>query len=612
MKHAILLAAALLVFTHAAQAQPGTCWAAVGSTGTSAGCPATGSPTIQAYVSAYNTFLNATPQPALTQPFANDLQLVGAEANWIENCPTTGTCVYNSVPIQEAFVSNILQKSGATGVVWNIDYMPYMMSPEYIAATGFSCAATYAASTCTRLTTNLAFYDAIQPWIAAQGLTLRLAPISFGVPGGGAPWLICGLTPSTMTVAQRLACEEPFLAAMVAHAHNLSPSVSFHTIIAAHEPVEADNASTGQTLSTADWNTLIAGLCPAIHAATGGSAVLCASGYTMADGAYATNVIGSVPSGMQVFGAEIYFRSFDATPSWSNQPGVYSGWAAAATTAGLQVQIDESGPPSYCPSGSNVACQSQQINGCGWPGMVNDNTSGAFWPWLFGFSSAIGATRTTIFGTQPFALLQDGSCSDHTPVTSYTWQMLSALPSSPTITGLAWKAASLGFAPPLPPPPPPPPALPNSIPITNFTAPVNKFQNYVLLASSANVTGPGQPISNGSIGQPSGASFTVLYVDQEAMRVTAAQVSPTAAVFVERGWDGTGTQAHSTTASVYVTIPQYFTYVGLWGACNAAAQFVLPVINDWSDAIYDCQNGVWVNTNSNIWHRMLRGLHLTH
>jgi hypothetical protein len=142
-----------------------------------------------------------------------------------------------------------------------------------------------------------------------------------------------------------------------------------------------------------------------------------------------------------VFGAEIYFRSFDATPSWSNQPGVYSGWAAAATTAGLQVQIDESGPPSYCPSGSNVACQSEQINGCGWLGMVTYNTSGAFWPWLFKFSSAIGATRTTIFGTQPFALLQNGSCSDNTP-TNYTWQMLSSLPTAPTITGYGWRAAS--------------------------------------------------------------------------------------------------------------------------------------------------------------------------
>jgi hypothetical protein len=616
MKHAILIFAALFVFAHAGNAQPGTCWAAPGAAGTSTGCPPTGSPTIQAYISAYNTFLNANIEPALSQPLANDLELVGASANWIENCPTTGTCPYNDPAIQEAFVSNIIQKSGATGVVWNIDYMPYLMSPEYIAATGFSCAATYATATCTRLTTNLAFYDAMDSFIAAQNLTLRLAPISFGVPGGGAPWLVCGLTPATMTVAQRLACEEPYLAAMVAHIHSLG--VSLHTVIVAHEPVEADPASTGQTLSTADWNTLIGGLCPAIHAATGGSAVLCASGYTMADGAYVANVTGSVPSGMQVFGGEIYFRSFDSTPSWSAQPAVYQGWAAGAIAAGLQVQIDESGPPGYCPSGSGVLCQSELINGCGWPGMETYNANGAFWTWLFQFSASIGATRTSVFYDQPFALLQSGACNDNTPVTSYTWQMLSAIPSGPTVTGLDWKAASL---------PPAPPAPQNLVATTTFAAPVNKSQGWVYLASSANVGGPGNPISNGSIGQPSGESYTVLYVDQEAMRVTIAPVSPNAAVLVERGWDGTGTQTHSTSATVWVAIPQAFTYIGLQGACNAAAQFILPLINDWSGAIYDCQNGVWVNTLQrsyramamrpappapapSVWKRILRALHL--
>lgn len=131
----IILCAALMgCFAHDGKAQPGTCWAAPGAAGTSASCPATGSPTIQAYVSAYNTFLNATWPgiQALSQPkIANDLELVGASANWIENCPTTGTCLYNSAAVQEAFVANVLKKSGATGVIWNIDYMPYMLSTGY-------------------------------------------------------------------------------------------------------------------------------------------------------------------------------------------------------------------------------------------------------------------------------------------------------------------------------------------------------------------------------------------------------------------------------------------------------------------------------------------------
>src|ERR1700690_1175301 len=113
-----------LVTLTSLHAQPGTCWAALGSSATSGSCPTTGSPTIKAYVSAYNTFLNST-WPIGSGKVANDLQLVGASANWVENCPTTGTCVYNSVPVQEAFISDIIKKSGATGVIWNIDYMPY-------------------------------------------------------------------------------------------------------------------------------------------------------------------------------------------------------------------------------------------------------------------------------------------------------------------------------------------------------------------------------------------------------------------------------------------------------------------------------------------------------
>jgi hypothetical protein len=278
-------------------------------------------------------------------------------------------------------------------------------------------------------------------YLASNGYTIRLAPISFGVPGGGNPWTICGLAPSTMTVAQRITCEKPYLAAMVAHMHALSPSVTATTIIAAHEPVEVDATSTGQTLSVADWHTLLAGLCPGIHAATGGSGITCSSGYSMADGAYVTNVTSSVPSGMQALGLDVYFRSFDSTPSWSNQPGVYQGWASSAIGAGLQVQIDEAGPPGYCPNGSGVGCNGNLIWGCAGPQMETYNANGAFSSWLFRWASAIGATVATLFNTGPMSLLQNGSCTD-TSTSGYTNTMLNSIPSVPTITGYEWLAAS--------------------------------------------------------------------------------------------------------------------------------------------------------------------------
>jgi hypothetical protein len=442
----LALTGSILCWLIAVKAQSGSCYAGFAAQGATTGCPATGSPTIQAYIGAFNTFLNSTYPAIFSSPqphIPSDLEMVGMSANWIENCPTTGTCVYNSATVQESFTS-LMTQSGATGVVVNLDYMPYMMSTEYTSATGYSCSATYATSTCTRLQGNLSFYDVMFLYWKAHGLTIRLAPISYGVPGGGSPWQICGLTPSTMTVAQRITCEGPYLAAMVAHNHNLSPSVSIGTVIAAHEPTEADSASTGQTLSVADWNTLLSGLCPDIHNATGGSGVLCSSGYTMADGSYATNVTGSIPTGMQAFGTEIYFRSFDSTPSWSNQPGVYTGWAAAAKTAGLAVQMDESGPPGYCPNGSGLLCNSELINGCGWPGMETYGANQAFFTWLYRYAAATGMSPVTIFYDQPFALLATGSCSSNTPNTSYTWNMLSNLPASPTVSGNSWKASGLG------------------------------------------------------------------------------------------------------------------------------------------------------------------------
>ena len=67
--------------------QVGTCYTSLPPVAVSSGCPATGSPTIQAYIAAFNTFLKNTwptifglPQP----PIKNDLQMVGMSASWIE------------------------------------------------------------------------------------------------------------------------------------------------------------------------------------------------------------------------------------------------------------------------------------------------------------------------------------------------------------------------------------------------------------------------------------------------------------------------------------------------------------------------------------------------
>ena len=89
-------------------------------------------------------------------------------------------------------------------------------------------------------------------------------------------------------------------------------------------------------------------------------------------------------------------------------------------------------------------------------------------------------------------------------------------------------------------------AAPTVLPTTTLSSAVTSNQNYVFLASVSNVEpGPVEPVSNGDIGHPVGASWTVLYIGAEAIRVTETPGTSSQPVYVERGWQGTGTEAHN-------------------------------------------------------------------
>lgn len=141
-------------------------------------------------------------------------------------------------------------------------------------------------------------------------------------------------------------------------------------------------------------------------------------------------------------------------------------------------------------------------------------------------------------------------------------------------------------------------AAPTVLPTTTLSSAVTSNQNYVFLASVSNVNGPSQPVSNGDIGNPVGASWTVLYIGTEAIRVTQTPGTSSQPVYVERGWQGTGTEAHNSGDLVWVATPSQLFYnispLLPAGACTRSSLSVVPEINIRTGQFSDCLGGVWV------------------
>lgn len=128
------------------------------------------------------------------------------------------------------------------------------------------------------------------------------------------------------------------------------------------------------------------------------------------------------------------------------------------------------------------------------------------------------------------------------------------------------------------------------------TLPNALAQNYVgpiQLASNANVFPPGLPgPPSGGIGEGTGQSLTILFVDSEAMCVQAIQ-GPY--LIVERGCQGTPQQAHNAGAKVWINGSQFYRqYSNPSGACSLANIPFLPVIVIDNATFWNCVNSVWV------------------
>jgi len=120
-----------------------------------------------------------------------------------------------------------------------------------------------------------------------------------------------------------------------------------------------------------------------------------------------------------------------------------------------------------------------------------------------------------------------------------------------------------------------------------------QYPQTIFLGSVTGITLPGQPTSTSEIGTPTGASFTLLYVDKEQMQVIGVNTTLNT-VLVNRGYNGTAATAHISGATVYFGPPEYFSNDGYFnpfgpiGACNPTVQLVLPRLVPETGLLYNC------------------------
>ena len=97
----------------------------------------------------------------------------------------------------------------------------------------------------------------------------------------------------------------------------------------------------------------------------------------------------------------------------------------------------------------------------------------------------------------------------------------------------------------------------------------------VVVASTTDITAPG-----------TGATLTMIYIDQELMAVRAVPVAGT--LTVARGAGGTRAAKHAVGAFVYAGNPNAFTTVDPSGKCTAADERFMPVINTRTGTVWNC------------------------
>lgn len=265
-------------------------WAQPCSITNTVNCPQTGiyagSPTLPEFLNgAYSSFMGLEAYGAtLPQaPVTLSAQLTGLSATYISGdprtCPFTGSCIYNNLANEEAYIRSLLNPYpagvGLKSVDINIWMGPFMEASQYpaaCAALGYCGNPGYPAW----YTNSLALYDQVIPYIQSFGAQVRLAPVP--TPDVLAA---CGIAryPGVYTEAQVEACLKPLEVVMVERYH-----VDFMSVV--HEVcgvLQLQFNTPGCAFSTADSVTLAANLAKAVRANSSYGGIKIGAGAALGD-----------------------------------------------------------------------------------------------------------------------------------------------------------------------------------------------------------------------------------------------------------------------------------------------------------------------------------------
>jgi len=344
--HNILVPRAILSLLFAA-----TIWAQPCTISSTVNCPSTGiyagPPPLPEFLngayasfSALSTYTQDVPGPGT--PVTLSAQLTGLSATFISSdprtCPNSGTCVFNNLANEEAYIRSMLNPYpagvGLKSVDINIWMGPFMEASQYPAA----CAAYGACGTPgypNWYANSLAVYDAVIPYIQSFGAQVRLAPIPTTDVIAA-----CGISRGTgnFTEAQVEDCMKPLEVVMVERYH-----IDFISVV--HEICGAmalDFNTSGCALSASDGVKLATNLALAVRAHSSNSAIKIGVGSALADDSGDTPVhnCGNPGSTSQwcawinssSFQSAINYMSVHVYPLENGQPGESSGyWNGNAT-----------------------------------------------------------------------------------------------------------------------------------------------------------------------------------------------------------------------------------------------------------------------------------------
>lgn len=119
----------------------------------------------------------------------------------------------------------------------------------------------------------------------------------------------------------------------------------------------------------------------------------------------------------------------------------------------------------------------------------------------------------------------------------------------------------------------------------SFTAnQINAQQTNIPLLSTAAI-GVSYLTVDQATGNPFGSNGTLIFMDQEAMRVTSLG---NGVVNVQRGVQGTRTAAHKALAKAWIATARYFSIQNPSGRCNPYQIVVRPNVAIMSGSVFDC------------------------